>query len=121
MQNPELTVTTVLDAWKGAIANHEPEKVASLFAEDALFQGFRPDYSIGRPGVTEYYAAQPGGLTAEYRVLDVRQLASDVILGYQRVDFRFADRPPIPVHLTVVLRNVDEAWLISHYHVSKID
>lgn len=121
MFDPELTVTTVLDAWKAAIDNHEPEKVASCFTHDALFQGFRPTHSIGRKGVTEYYAAQPLRLTAGYRILDAKQLAGDVIVGYQSVDFSFAERPTVPVHLTVVLRNVEGTWLISHYHVSKID
>ncbi|MFB2598568.1 SgcJ/EcaC family oxidoreductase [Herbiconiux sp. P17] len=115
------TVATVLDGWKAAIENHEPEKVATFFTEDALFQGFRPTHSIGRAGVEEYYASQPLGLTADYRVLDARQLADDVIVGYQTVDFGFTDRPTIAVHLTVVLRKVAGEWLISHYQVSRID
>jgi uncharacterized protein (TIGR02246 family) len=121
MSDTQLAVTTVLDGWKAAIDNHEPEKVAGFFTHDALFQGFRPAHSIGRQGVTEYYASQPLGLTADYRILDAQQLADDVIVAYQSVDFGFTDRATIPVHLTVVLRNVAGNWLISHYHVSKID
>jgi uncharacterized protein (TIGR02246 family) len=117
----ESTVRTVLDGWKAAIDNHEPEKVASFFTHDALFQGFRPTHSIGREAIAEYYASQPIGLTAEYRILDTRLLSDDTIVGYQHVDFGFVDRPTIPVHLTVILRNVAGTWLISHYHVSKID
>jgi uncharacterized protein (TIGR02246 family) len=115
------TIATVLDGWSEAIARHDPDGVASFFTEDALFQGLRPDHSIGRRGVSEYYAAQPMGLTADYRLIESRELADDVLLGYLGVDFGFVDRPTLPVHLTVVLRLVDGAWLISHYHVSRID
>jgi uncharacterized protein (TIGR02246 family) len=121
MIDTKLTITTVLDGWKAAIDNHEPKKVATFFTHDALFQGFRPAHSIGREAIAEYYDSQPIGLTADYRILDARQLSDDAILGYQHVDFGFSDRPTIPVHLTVLVRNVAGTWLIGHYHVSKID
>jgi uncharacterized protein (TIGR02246 family) len=121
MNDTERTVQAVLDGWKATVDNHEPEKVASFFTEDALFQGFRSTHSVGRPGVIEYYASQPLGLTADYRILDARRVSEDVIISYQSVDFGFTDRPAVPVRLTVVLRKVVSAWLISHYHVSKID
>jgi uncharacterized protein (TIGR02246 family) len=121
MNNTERTIRAVLDGWKAAIDNHEPKKVASFFTPDALFQGFRPTHSIGHQGVIDYYASQPLGLTADYRILDIRQLTDDVIVSYQSVDFGFTDRPTLPVHLTTVLRKLEDVWLISHYHVSKID
>ena len=36
-----------LDRWKAAIDAHEPERVADVFTEDAIFQGLSP-YSVGR-------------------------------------------------------------------------
>jgi uncharacterized protein (TIGR02246 family) len=121
MSDIHSTVRAVLDGWKAGIDNHEPEEVASFFTDDALFQGFRPTHSVGHEGVAEYYASQPLGLTADYRILDARQLADDTVVGYLGVDFGFADRPTLPVHLTVILRKAAGTWLISHYHVSKID
>lgn len=56
----------VLDPWKAAIDAHDPEGIAELFTEDAVFQGLHP-YTVGRQGVADYYASQPLGLTAEYR------------------------------------------------------
>ncbi|MGW6962347.1 SgcJ/EcaC family oxidoreductase [Streptomyces chartreusis] len=109
----------VIDRWKAAVDAHEPQRVASCFTEDAIFQGLRP-YSVGRSGVAEYYDSQPLGLKADYDVLEVRELADDVLLGYLGVDFSFVDRPTISVHLGVVLKRVDSAWLISHYQVSKL-
>ncbi|MEU0837549.1 hypothetical protein [Streptomyces sp. NPDC005969] len=110
----------VMDRWKSGIDAHEPQQVASCFTEDAIFQGLRP-YVVGRQGVAEYYASQPLGLTADYQVLETRQLAGDVLLGYLGVDFSFTDRPTIRVTLGVVLRRVADEWLIVHYQVSKLD
>ncbi|MFF2365194.1 YybH family protein [Streptomyces sp. NPDC058122] len=110
----------VMDRWKGAVDAHRPEEVAACFTEDAIFQGLRP-YSVGRPGVAEYYESQPLGLVAEYEVLETRALAEDVLLGYLGVDFSFTDRPTIPVTLGVVLRRRAGEWYICHYQVARRD
>ncbi|GAA2902194.1 hypothetical protein Acy02nite_71260 [Actinoplanes cyaneus] len=111
----EPVLRDVLDAWQQAIAEHDHDRVAALFTEDAVFQGLHP-YSVGRPGVAAYYAAQPPGMTVDYRILRSRPLADDVVLGWIAAEFRFADesRPPLPVSLTVVVRG----GKIAHYHVS---
>ncbi|HEX6340230.1 SgcJ/EcaC family oxidoreductase [Umezawaea sp.] len=116
--NDEDILTGVLDEWKAGVDAHDPERVAATFTEDAVFQGLRP-YSVGREGVAAYYDGQPLGLTADHRVLEVRRLAEDVVLGYVAVDFGFTDRPALAVLLGVVLRRVDGAWLIGHYQVSR--
>ncbi|MFF4148173.1 YybH family protein [Streptomyces sp. NPDC001698] len=110
----------VMDRWKSAVDAHEPQQVASCFTEDAVFQGLRP-YAVGRQGVAEYYDSQPIGLTADYQVLETRQLAGDVLLGYMGVDFSFTDRATIRVTLGVVLRRIADEWFIAHYQVSKLD
>ncbi|MFD7182688.1 YybH family protein [Streptomyces sp. NPDC056637] len=116
----EAILRGVMDRWKDAVDAHEPQQIASYFAEDAIFQGLHP-YSIGRRGVAEYYDSQPLGLTADYQVLQTRELAEGVLLGYLRVDFSFNDRPTIRVTLSVVLRHVADQWRIAHYQVSKLD
>jgi uncharacterized protein (TIGR02246 family) len=110
---------TVLDQWKAGIADHDPKRVASYFTDDAIFQGLHP-YGVGRDAVAEYYDSQPLGLTASYQILEQRQLADDLILGYLAVDFSFTDRPTLPVYLSVILRKTGADWLISHYQVSKL-
>ncbi|KUL70604.1 MULTISPECIES: SgcJ/EcaC family oxidoreductase [unclassified Streptomyces] len=112
-------VSGVVDRWKAAVDAHDPQQVASCFTEDAIFQGLRP-YSVGRSGVAEYYDSQPLGLKAHYDVLEVRELADGVLLGYLGVDFSFVDRPTISVNLGVVLKRVGDEWLIGHYQVSKL-
>ncbi|MCX4912014.1 nuclear transport factor 2 family protein [Streptomyces sp. NBC_00687] len=110
----------VMNRWKVAVDAHRPEEVAECFTEDAIFQGLRP-YSVGHPGIVQYYDSQPLGLTAEYEVLETRALAEDVLLGYLSVDFSFTDRPTIPVTLGVVLRRQAGEWYIGHYQVARRD
>ncbi|MFI5998396.1 nuclear transport factor 2 family protein [Streptomyces sp. NPDC051362] len=110
----------VMDRWKAAVDAHQPEEVAACFAEDAIFQGLRP-YSVGRPGIAQYYESQPFGLVADYAVLEFRALAQDVLLGYLKVDFSFVERPTIVVTLGVVLRCSEGEWFISHYQVTHLD
>ncbi|WP_262704580.1 MULTISPECIES: YybH family protein [Streptomyces] len=115
----EAILRGAMDRWKSAVDAHEPQRVASYFTEDAIFQGLHP-YTVGRQGVAEYYDSQPLGLTADYWVLETRQLAEDLLLGYLGVDFSFTDRPTLRVTLTVVLRRVAGQWHIAHYQVSKL-
>ena len=87
----ERAIQAVMDRWKAAVDAHEPEQVADCFTEDAIFQGMHP-YSVGRPGVAAYYASQPIGMRAAYKVLETRRPAEGLVLGYLWVDFSFTDK-----------------------------
>ena len=113
-------LTGVLSRWKAAVDAHDPERVAACFTEDAIFQGLHP-YSVGRQGIAEYYGSQPLGMTAMYKTLETRRLASDLVLGYLSVDFSFTDRPTLTVYLSVLLKRTAEGWSIGHYQVSRLD
>ncbi|MEU9128399.1 nuclear transport factor 2 family protein [Kitasatospora sp. NPDC048540] len=115
----EAVARSVLDPWKAAVDAHEPRQVAALFTEDAIFQGLHP-YSVGRQGVADYYDSQPLGMTADYRILETRRLAEDLVLAYLVVDFSFVDRPTLTVHLSVLVRQDGDGWLIGHYQVSRL-
>ena len=114
-------VTGVLRTWADGIRAHEPDDVASVFTEDAVFQGFDPTHTVGRTGIAAYYAKQPVGLRAAFHLIEHRQVADDALIAYARVDFSPPDAAVIPVHLTAVLQRSTDSWLISHYHVSKIE
>ena len=108
----------VLDPWKAAVDAHDPDGVAAWFTDDAIFQGLHP-YTVGRQGVAEYYASQPAGLTAEYRILETRRPASDFVYGYLSVDFAFADgRPTLPVLIGVGAQRSGSQWTLLFYQVS---
>lgn len=112
-------LTSVLDQWKSAIDDHDPERAAALFTKDAIFQGLHP-YGVGRDTVADYYESQPLGLSPQYRILETRELSDDLLLGYLTVDFSFTDRPPLTVNLSVLIRRTDDGWLIAHYQVSRL-
>jgi uncharacterized protein (TIGR02246 family) len=115
----ELVLRGVLDPWKAAVDAHEPEEVARLFTEDAIFQGLHP-YSVGRKGIAEYYDSQPLGMKAEFEIVETRRYADDLVLGYLDTEFTFTDRPPVDVKLAVLVKRVAEGWSIAHYQVSRL-
>jgi uncharacterized protein (TIGR02246 family) len=108
-----------LDRWKAAIDAHEPERVADVFTEDAIFQGLRP-YSVGRQGVIDYYASQSSGMTVDYEILQTRPLAPDRVLGYVHADFAFPDRPTVSVFIGVVIEHNGDGWSIVYYQASRL-
>lgn len=110
---------TVVDRWKEGVDAHEPETVAKVFTDEAIFQGLHP-YSIGPVGVAEYYASQPLGMKADYEILEARQLSDDLALGYLKVAFSFIDRPTLEVYLNIIARGNGDDWRIDHYQVSKL-
>ncbi len=95
-----------------------PQRVSSVFTEDAIFQGLRP-YSVSRPGVFDYYESQPVGLTVDYRIHETRRAADNVVLGYLRADFTRPDGTVIPLNLSVLVTR-DDDWRIAHYQVSAV-
>lgn len=109
----------VLDVWQAGIDAHEPDRVAQVFTEDAVFQGLRP-YSVGRAGVRDYYGSQPLGLTVRYRVLETRTPAEGVVLGFTRADFTFADGHAVGLNLSVLVARTPNGWQIAHYQVSPV-
>jgi hypothetical protein len=117
--NTSSILSTVLDQWKAGVDAHDPEAVAKVFTDGAIFQGLHP-YSIGPAGVAEYYASQPLGMKADYEILETRQLSEDLVLGYLKVAFSFVDRPTLEVFLSILARGNGDAWKIDHYQVSKL-
>lgn len=115
----EEIVRSVLDPWKAAVDAHQPQQVASVFTEDAIFQGLRP-YTVGRQGIADYYDSQPFGMTVAYRFLETRRLAEGLVSAYLRVDFSFVDRPTLGLYLSVLVKQVVDGWFIAQYQISKL-
>ncbi|MBQ0995208.1 SgcJ/EcaC family oxidoreductase [Streptomyces sp. RK62] len=115
----ETVLHDVLERWRTAVDAHRPQDVAAVFTEDAIFQGLHP-YGVGRDAVTAYYASQPLGMRAAYRILETRRFADDLVLGYLDVEFTFTDRDPVAVKLAVLARRQDDGWYLAHYQVSRL-
>jgi len=115
----EQVISGVMVRWKAGVDGHEPDQVAACFTEDAIFQGMRP-YTVGRQGVAEYYASQPTGMKAAYKILESRRLAEGLVLGYLGVDFSYTDRPTLGVRLSVLATRTADGWRLAHYQVSHL-
>ncbi|MFE0359626.1 YybH family protein [Streptomyces nigra] len=115
----ETVLHDVLERWRTAVDAHRPQDVAAVFTEDAIFQGLHP-YGVGRDAVAAYYASQPLGMRAAYRILETRRFADDLVLGYLDVEFTFTDRDPVTVKLAVLARRQDDGWYLAHYQVSRL-
>ena len=107
----------VLEQWKAGIDAHQPQTVAAIFTEDAIFQGLRP-YSVGRDGVAEYYDSQPLGMTVSYQILETRRPSAESVVGYVRADFAFPDRATVSLNLGIVVTHRGAGWRILHYQAS---
>jgi uncharacterized protein (TIGR02246 family) len=60
-------ITPVLDRWKQGVADGDLSAIASAFTPDALFEGMKPTFTIGRDGVKQYSSAQAPGHNARRR------------------------------------------------------
>jgi uncharacterized protein (TIGR02246 family) len=113
-------ITPVLDRWKQGVADGDLSAIASAFTPDALFQGMKPTFTIGRDGIKQYYSAQAPGLTVEYQLLHLRQLVADAVVVYLSATFRKKRGDLLQTRITTILHYSEDGWLIDHYHVSAL-
>jgi hypothetical protein len=119
VQGTDEILRGVMDRWKAGIDAQEPDRVAEVFTDDAIFQGLHP-YSVGRRGVADYYASQAPGMTVVYSILESGRPADDLVLGYLSAEFSFPDRATVSVYLGVLARSGDEGWRIAFYQAARL-
>ncbi|WP_327365782.1 YybH family protein [Streptomyces sp. NBC_01217] len=110
----------VLDRWKAAFDNHQPDVIAQLYTPDALFQGFGPTVVVGRDAVRAYYEAVDADRRADVTVLHTYTLDDQVAGGFADITFSGADGWEAKVHLSLVLHREYDDWKIRQYHVSRV-
>jgi uncharacterized protein (TIGR02246 family) len=114
-------VAQITKRWTAAFNNHDWEEMASLFASDALFQGFGPEPLIGRDLVAGYYEAVPSYRSAvDVSVLHAYAIGNDVAGGFVDVTFRDPAGWEARVYLSLVLQHAGLDWKIRQYHVSRV-
>ncbi|MFD5419062.1 nuclear transport factor 2 family protein [Streptomyces sp. NPDC127069] len=96
----ETVLRDVLERWKSAVDAHEPERVADVFTDDAIFQGLHP-YTVGQQGVTDYCpaAAREDGRPRDPSNPQSRPRPGP---GLSQRRILLTDRPLLPVFLTVL-------------------
>ncbi|MFI6887297.1 nuclear transport factor 2 family protein [Streptosporangium canum] len=111
-----LGVVGLLGLWRRAFDEHRAADLASLFTEDALFQGIGPRLLVGPAEISGYYGDVAAGTTADVKVLRGNPLCEGMVGGFAEVTFTARTGETYPILLSVVAQRVAGTWLISQYH-----
>ncbi|MEV4248252.1 nuclear transport factor 2 family protein [Streptosporangium canum] len=109
-------VAGLLGVWRRAFDEHRTADLASLFTEDALFQGIGPRLLVGPAEISGYYGDVAAGTTADVKVLRGNPLCEGMVGGFAEVTFTARTGETYPIRLSVVAQRVEGAWLIRQYH-----
>jgi uncharacterized protein (TIGR02246 family) len=124
---PAEEANAALDAFSAAYSANDVEKLANLYAPDAVLLGTNsPIISVGRDAVRAYFTElKLAGSGNKNQILERKSIVINdsavVITGFY--DFtRMKDGTPVlgPARFTVLLtkRDGDGQWLIAHQHSS---
>ncbi|MER5324565.1 nuclear transport factor 2 family protein [Streptosporangium roseum] len=109
-------VTELLDVWRRAFDEHRTADLASLFTEDALFQGISPRLLVGPAEISGYYDDVAAGTTADVKVLRGNPLCEGMVGGFAEVTFTARTGATYPIRLSIVAQRAGDTWLIRQYH-----
>ncbi|HSW18990.1 MAG TPA: SgcJ/EcaC family oxidoreductase [Ramlibacter sp.] len=111
-------------AWTAAATPWDPEALAALYTQDAMFLGGRPGHSVGREQIHAYFASYRGViLQGKLELVDqhVRELAPDCLLAQGYGDFSFVLAGDVQtrslLRTTLVLARQGD-WKILQHHFS---
>lgn len=112
-------------AWTAAATPWNPQALAAVYADDALFFGGRPGHAVGVQAIHDYFASYDGVIEAGRLALvdqHVRELAPGCLLAQGHGDFAFVlagDRHTRSVlRSTLVLVRQEGGWKIRQHHFS---
>ncbi|WP_433434822.1 YybH family protein [Nonomuraea sp. CA-141351] len=111
-------LTGLLHDWQRAFDRHRPAEIASLFSQDALFQGISPRLRRGPQEIFEYYDRVTRGTTAQVKVVSAAQLSQAIVHGFAEVTFTAPTGDIHLVCLSIVTQQAESAWLIHQYHAA---
>jgi uncharacterized protein (TIGR02246 family) len=111
--------SSLLDAWAEAFNTREPERVAALYAEDALLHG--TSVAQLRVGIAQIRTYFRGTSTVEFGERHSVRLSDDNLLSVGHYRFsRTQDGREIvtPARFTFVFQRREGAWKVLHHHSS---
>lgn len=114
-------VGEIMGAWAGAFARNDPQALSSLYSENALFFGSRPELMRGREGAYAYFSSLSPRQSAAVEFSDIatvhltQDIVSAAMIGRFTID-GVEHRVPIRFTFLIVLEN--GAWRISSHHAS---
>jgi len=111
--------SSVLDAWAEAFNTREPERVAAMYAEDALLHG--TSLAQLRVGIAQIRTYFRGTSTVEFGERHFVRLSDDNLLSVGHYHFsRIEDGREIvtAARFTFIFRRREGAWKVLHHHSS---
>jgi uncharacterized protein (TIGR02246 family) len=111
--------SSLLDAWAEAFNTREPERVAAMYAEDALLHG--TSLAQLRVGIAQIRSYFRGTSTVEFGERHFVRLSDDNLLGVGHYHFsRIEDGREIvtAARFTFIFRRREGAWKVLHHHSS---
>jgi len=124
-QPAEEQIAVLFDQWNAALATGNPEKVADLYAPDAvLLPTLSPEIRTTRAGIVDYFThflpSKPQAvITQEY----ITVLAPNAAVNTGLYTFTLTQNgvpQQVDARYTFVYHRTDDAWLIVNHHSSLV-
>ena len=117
-------IAALFDEWNAALATGDPERVADLYAPDAvLLPTLSPQIRTTRAGIVDYFTHfLPSGPQAVITQEFITVLDRDDAINTGLYTFTLTQDGGEQVHAryTFVYRRIDGAWLIVNHHSSLV-
>jgi uncharacterized protein (TIGR02246 family) len=108
--------------WAEAFARADPDALAALYTEDALFFGSMPDLYLRRSGARRYFETLPKGYEAAgFGETQTVEINPDLIVSASFVTFtgeREGKRFCLLYRMSWTLLRNGEEWQIASHHAS---
>jgi uncharacterized protein (TIGR02246 family) len=111
--------------WNEGACPWGPERLAELYADEAMLYGGRPDHSVGKAAICRYFETYTGILSSAVLTLHSQHVRSIshgafVAQGCCRFDFEFLSggRSHSVLRTTLLLVRADGEWKILQHHFS---
>ncbi|GHH65769.1 SgcJ/EcaC family oxidoreductase [Promicromonospora soli] len=122
----EAQIDALFDRWNAAVETGDPEKVAALYAPDAvLLPTLSPEIRTDHDGIVDYFehflAKNPSGERTR-SVVEVLDGTTAIDTGLYRFTFTAADGTQTfaDARYTFVYEKLDGRWLIVNHHSSLV-
>lgn len=120
-------LASVQQAWNAAAKVWNPERLASLYLEDALFYGGRAGHSVGAPAIRSYFASYAGVIRSAHLALieqEILRLDSGSFVAQGYGDFSFvleggvSTKSVLRTTLIIVRQNDQLRIRLHHFSVT---
>jgi uncharacterized protein (TIGR02246 family) len=112
-------------AWNAAARHWDPQALAAVYTDDALFFGGRPGHAVGAGAIREYFASYDGVIeSATLELVDQQfiPLSDDCFLAQGFGEFAFElsgnQQSRSRLRTTLVIARQHGEWRIRQHHFS---